>query len=605
MNKIFFLLFVLLLNVPSVSLLGDTELQRLDNNAHDLVAGSKDTPAGALQQAILQHAGLDITEPEAVHQNSLLKISKASRQVPKAEDLHLHRLLTQVSIYLKSTIDELVEDGAHAAELKPILAASILCVQSLEGIGRIMELFQAAALDDSFQFERYFVNLCNALQEHGMAVKPRHLREFYQRLKKFENLVFRYFYKQKEFMSNVEKELFSQMNLLCYRLRFCLLREEYFDFSFLDQLADISFFRPIEWVADHKILSASLLVAAGLVYYFYLHPRLYPPNPVVTPIEGCFKQRSAAECCMYAIANAIALQQPNKDAIFHRTPPFNMGALLQETRAELAADPDRLARLPETTSWLNGDQAINVLHEPAFMRRLCQHMGVAFNAADPSQGVRMVQGNEFNQSEITYPELLAVQDGLRAGRAQATVCFQGDSNHQGRGHWLAARMVPVATTAAVRVEVADSLSSMFRPFSDITWSQSLLDARSMFVQGVMPEDVTNALKAVRSADVFYTGNLRDATRQEIANRSFTRYALAVEQVNAAGGQMLANPASLAYVDCKNMFEELRRRAMTDRGRNNLDPVVIGIANGPDVHPELLDLNQVQTFDAFKHWLFGE
>jgi hypothetical protein len=574
-------------------------LQEADKRAKAYVATSRHTAAGDLQKAISSNPKLDVTEPET-QPTRFLSAARSAGKIQSAESLHLYELLSHVSAFLKESIDELVQDGANAEKLRPILSASVLCTQSLESLKRIMHLFSETTLEDSYQFERYFVNLCDALKEHGTDVKPRHLRDFAQRFKKFETLVFRYFYKQKEFMSAQEKELFNEINLFCYRLRFCLLNEDYFDFSLTSLFADQFFFKPIEWISNHKLLSVTILIAVALVYYFYLHPKFFPPNPLIAVVNGCFKQASAPECAMYAIANAVAMQQPDPQAVFNKNPAFNMAALLQAARNDLAANPDALNRLPTTTNWLNGDEAIALLENSVFMQQLCEQMGVVFNPQNPSMGVRVIQGGELSQSDVTYPQILEVDRGLRAGNPQATICFQGNTNESCRGHWVAARFIPpTAEGQAVRVEVADSLSHGF--FKDITWCPHLHSASAMFTKGVVSLSNIDLIRQLRGTDQYFTPTYRPSgpdglpavdPSQRKAELAFNSYAQTLRQMSAAGA--LANQDQLPYQEAERIFTMLRQLATTDADRNQANPIILPPVGdgGPAVQ---IDLREVQTF----------
>jgi len=58
------------------------------------------------------------------------------------------------------------------------------------------------------------------------------------------------------------------------------LRHDFYNIDLADEVLDFCFFRPVEWVGDHPVVSAmTVIVVVSLLLYLYAYPRIKALHP--------------------------------------------------------------------------------------------------------------------------------------------------------------------------------------------------------------------------------------------------------------------------------------------------------------------------------------
>ncbi|NDD54924.1 hypothetical protein EBZ39_13845 [bacterium] len=415
------------------------------------VALCNSTPEGLTAQAAdaVSQDRSDATESEPAYRSTVFKVHHLRRITCDYHALHLYQVLSKADSYLKGLLAASVNDSLEDNDaMHPLLAASVSCTEAMNNIKRITELFNEGDVEEAAQFEAYFLRLCNVFKSYGNNVKPRHLRRLGTSVKKFRDLVVKYFIDRRSLMTADEAELCKEMLSLCSRLRFCLLRTEYFDMPFIDLLTDALVFRPVEWVSEHKLAVAAMVIAAGLIYYFYIRPKSIASDSRGIRVEHGARQRPH-QCAVYALTNALLLQAPDPEAARQRAATLDMNQLFQETRAQLEQIDahDRLARFPVAPegpelaggrrAGLTGDELAAVMAEPVFMEKLKDLLGLP---ALDHRNIVIVEGGAEHLRNGTRQQYEAVSQAILSPDATA-IYFTSAPDHLHEGHWAAFRRV--------------------------------------------------------------------------------------------------------------------------------------------------------------------
>lgn len=225
-----------------------------------------------------------------------------------AEDLFLHKLLTEVRDDLQHVIDDAEAEAISMSDDKfeAITEAALTFNHAVGYLEKAVQLFTVRGSIATSALCSHFVSLCNAFTEFH----PWNVEELDQKLRKFESVMMRHRPRGAQVVGNNSKELFDTLRMFCYHLRQCLSRPEYFDFALADRFYNTCFVQPYRWVKRNKGLTAVATgLAAGLVYYFFIREK-----PVVLRIGNIeatveknrvLQDEKTGECAAISIVNAL------------------------------------------------------------------------------------------------------------------------------------------------------------------------------------------------------------------------------------------------------------------------------------------------------------
>ncbi|MBM3893131.1 hypothetical protein FJ365_01870 [Candidatus Dependentiae bacterium] len=536
-----------------------------------------------------------------------------TKQKYDVKKLHLYRLLTPVNDTLKRNLHQLKTNEGSPEDLEVLLKASSMCSQVLTSMERLVFLFNTKAYEAISQFKWQFLSVCQTLKKHGMDIKPRHFRELGPRLKKFHLAIFNYYYTHKEFMDEQEVELFNEMNRFCSGLRFCLLpgADDYFDFSFIDMLTDMLFFKPLEWMADHKLLVA---VGVGVItisiwyWHKYNKEKIQAEKFKKKAMKAGFEmrcqhavQQSGAQCGAYSIVNGILLNAANPEEVLRQAAFVDIPAVFAQVRTEIehTGDLDRLRRFPETPEWLAVDQVIALTQEPLFMQGLARALGAELS---PHNRFIVMQGlpSQTLIPEDDYQHLYNSVQALATNQEpQTVIIFQGDATTDYTatpGHWVVMRLSPPALPRGLlQVSVCDSLYAQ-----NLYANPYLCGVAEMYAcRNIQPPAIYAGSFEIKTAYQRFEDEVLTNTQK--CRLAFTDYTKGLARIYRENPAQFINPHGPLHTLCDTQFMECRNRSLTLQQtviEVPLRVVVDGEQRGENV---IINLHDITNFSAYLAW----
>jgi hypothetical protein len=539
-----------------------------------------------------------------------------TKQKYDVKNLHLYRTLKPVDQNLKKTLIALKTNDGSLEDLETLLKASTMCSQVLTSMERLVFLFNTKAYEAISQFKWQFLSVCQTLKKHGPDIKPRHVRELAPRLKKFHLAIFNYYYTHKEFMDGQEIELFNEMNRFCSGLRFCLLpgADEYFDFSFIDMFTDTLVFRPIEWMADHKLLVAAgvgVVVIGAWYWHKYKKEQAFAEELKKKARLVGFEmhrepavQQSGAQCGAYAVVNGILLNATNPDQVLHRAQSLNMPAIFAQVREEIArtGDAARLGRFPQSPEWLAVDQVIELTQEPLFMQGLADALG----AQMPGHGRFVVMQGLPSQTLVPCQDYQHLYDSVHAlarnNQPQTVITYQGEATtnyNASRGHWVVMHLEPSTTPVGpLQVKVCDSLYAQ-----NVYANPYVAGIAEMYAQRDLesPPVYAGSFEVKTAHQRFQDAALTDEQKGRLAFQDYTGGLAKIYQNDPA---RFTNPDDSVHKLCTAQFIDCRTRALAIQQQIVEVPaqVLRGYESGGD--NLFIDLNEISDFTGYLAWFAG-
>mgnify|MGYP001016241063 CR=1 FL=1 len=216
-----------------------------------------------------------------------------------AEDLHIFNILNNAKLVLMENIaiannsnkdsmqDQNQKDGslnvpARQPQGKPFAQKNIelvsfeqktldLVKMEIKLLREIVHGFNEGLL---FFVEYRFINVCNFFNNFD-SIEPRNIRAFKRKVTKFDNFIQNYRLKKKGLLNKDEVELCEKIINFDQILLTCFLRHDFYNVDMTDEFIDACFFRPVEWVGYHPIITtAFILIIAGCLFYHYVWPHI-------------------------------------------------------------------------------------------------------------------------------------------------------------------------------------------------------------------------------------------------------------------------------------------------------------------------------------------
>ena len=287
-----------------------------------------------------------------------------------AEDLHIFNILNNAKIVLMEDIafadssnKNSIQDQNQKNDTLDISAQVSVEQKSLDLVKMEIELLREIVQGFNrgllFFVEYRFISVCNFFSNMD-SIEPRNIRAFKRKLTKFDNFIQNYRLKKKGILDKSEVELYEKIINFDQILLACCLRHDFYNVDLTDEIVDACFFRPVEWMGDHPIITtAVILIITSCLFHHYVWPHignyyyetvgpdgskvLDSESSDVTQIRTFFQ--SGSTCGAHAAFKIIA---------FHES-----GGNIERAH-ELANDKDRFAKLAKEWSEIPAIKKDNV-----------------------------------------------------------------------------------------------------------------------------------------------------------------------------------------------------------------------------------------------------
>lgn len=390
-----------------------------------------------------------------------------------AKKLYLYQKLEDITTIL-STHQLLGKANKQALPAKIFQEPLKLVRNTKDLLERIVVSFNAENLFYNPEIGYRFVNNCNFLRDIN-EVCPHHIREYKKQLAKFDAYLQNYKLTRKDFLQSQDIELIDNIRLFNHHISCYMLRDEFFDICFADKVIDSVWYRPLEWIDRHPLLTTGIIItAACFVGYFYVYPKY-----LEWYYRNCNKDfdgkqllgsgQNAGECALIALAHALIaassddeqtvqnrlnILKDNQDILdgwrqfitTRRAPMLAQIPVLQGQLAALqtagAGHEQEIVKITQDiasrsavqgSSWLHGNEVQDLL-QPAHITPFLSRLGIGENPVNIIQRVVVVESGR------TLP-------GNSAEFARSIQAFRANSHPQvvvlnTGGHWIALKLMP-------------------------------------------------------------------------------------------------------------------------------------------------------------------
>jgi len=208
-------------------------------------------------------AGADESEATT---NTLMRWNIVHRSL-QPKQLYLYNLLVDIREALTEQKD------SHNEVYMRIQNAVLLMEEIVDGINKEIFFFNP-------QMEYKFINICNFLKGTN-TITLSLLRSFKEKIRNFDRYIEHYCLKKREVIEKKELDLLNKMTYCNDLLLNNLLKDEYLSISLLDHVTDVLIYRPMEFIAAHKLLTVIIVgcIVGGIWYFYVRQPEV--PNPIV------------------------------------------------------------------------------------------------------------------------------------------------------------------------------------------------------------------------------------------------------------------------------------------------------------------------------------
>lgn len=185
------------------------------------------------------------------------------------EDLHIFNILTNAKfILMEKGVGKQKDLGQKSIELVDMQVN--LLREIIDGFNRGLLI----------NVEFRFLGICNFLKELEI-IAPRNIRAFKRKLIKFDDFIQKYPKSNGNLLTAQEIELCEKIIKFEQMLFNCFLRHDFYDIALTDEFVDLCFFRPVEWVGNHPVISTAVVFAVlAILFYYYLYPYLNSSDDV-------------------------------------------------------------------------------------------------------------------------------------------------------------------------------------------------------------------------------------------------------------------------------------------------------------------------------------
>lgn len=209
---------------------------------------------------------------------NFLLASKLNRAIC-VEDLHIFNIFNNAKLVLMEDIaikhhsiagdspENLTQDQNKKLQQKSL----DLVEKEIELLKEIVHGFNKGLL---FFIEYRFIGVCNFFSNFD-SIEPRDVRAFERKVIKFDNFIQNYRLKKKESLDNDEIELCEKILIFNQILLTCFLRHDFYNIDLTDEIVDTCFFRPVEIMGNHPLLTtAAAAIILSVLFYYYVYPNL-------------------------------------------------------------------------------------------------------------------------------------------------------------------------------------------------------------------------------------------------------------------------------------------------------------------------------------------
>lgn len=342
-----------------------------------------------------------------------LKFGFLSAQSVKAEALHIFKIFQNSKAIM---MEGFLQQNNNNLDFEKKYLAVIdreICLLS-----EIIEGFNNGLL---VLLEYKFWGICNFFKDLEL-IEPRNIRAFKRKIIKFDEFIYKKLKTQK-LLNEVEIGMCNKIIEFDSILLKYFLRHDFYSIDTFDEVKDMCFYRPVEWIENHPMFSVSVfLIISGFLFYYYVWPYvdffdedakdgyvlIKNHNQKVNAIQ--FKQQRTQwglTCGAHAIFNFLALRKGNGDS------KVTFDLINDETSRQMCFDrwqkivPDR-----KGLNSLDGDDIWAILRSE----------GIPDNDVIRIENVNMLEASHFdelnNMYHIVDGKFRNVADSIQEGELQ-------------------------------------------------------------------------------------------------------------------------------------------------------------------------------------------
>lgn len=206
---------------------------------------------------------------------SLLEQQKMVHKQIDVSNLYIFKLLYYVKTNIEFRLkDELAHTGQGTDYVNELAAQAKLVDNSISLFSQIVEALNKNYLSNNTLLESNFIKTCDFLNNVPLdEIAPHNLRAQLRAVKEFDQFISMYGLDTKNILKPQDVELFNKITALNQSLMLHVFKKDNFNIGFTDTLFDYMVYQPIEFVSNHKLLSAVILLIVGVVSCLCAYPQ--------------------------------------------------------------------------------------------------------------------------------------------------------------------------------------------------------------------------------------------------------------------------------------------------------------------------------------------